>query len=75
MLNLYYRGYVIHQDIRSICYTIYGQRPERPPLASSINALASMQWIDGHVGLTDASISRRRSQGLVPSSEQRQPIA
>jgi len=24
-MNIFYRGYVIHEDIRAICYTIYGR--------------------------------------------------
>ncbi len=49
MMNLYYRGYVIHEDIRSICYTIFGSRPHRIELGSSGTAMGAMRWVDRHV--------------------------
>ena len=30
--NIFYRGYVIHEDVPTICYTIYDRRPERTEL-------------------------------------------
>ena len=45
-MNIYYRGYVIHEDIRSICYTIYGARPHRTELATAGTSREAMQWID-----------------------------
>jgi hypothetical protein len=45
-MNIYYRGYVIHEDIRSICYTIYGSRPHRTELATAGTSREAMQWID-----------------------------
>jgi hypothetical protein len=49
MMNLYYRGYVIHEEIRTICYIVFGGRPNRPELASSGTAKEAMRWIDRHV--------------------------
>ena len=46
MLNLFYRGYVIREDIRSICYTIYGTKPHRAELRSRSTALEAMKWVD-----------------------------
>jgi hypothetical protein len=45
-MNIYYRGYVIHEDICSICYTIYGARPHRTELATAGTSGEAMQWID-----------------------------
>ena len=47
-MNLFYRGYVIHQDIPSICYTIFGRRPERVELAACGTSREAMQWVDRH---------------------------
>ena len=45
-MNLYYRGYLIHEDIRSICYTVYGRRPQRSAMTTKDNCTAAMQWVD-----------------------------
>ena len=45
-MNLFYRGYVIHEDIRSICYTIYGAKPLRAELGSRGTTLEAMRWVD-----------------------------
>ncbi|PKB79904.1 MAG: hypothetical protein BZY88_10980 [SAR202 cluster bacterium Io17-Chloro-G9] len=45
-MNIFYRGYVIHEDIRSICYTIYGRRPARRELDAQCTAQEAMQWVD-----------------------------
>tara|TARA_B100000315_G_C14561753_1_gene580897 strand:- start:9 stop:248 length:240 start_codon:yes stop_codon:yes gene_type:complete len=49
MMNLYYRGYVIHEEIRSICYTVFDRRPDRLELASSGTTREAMRWVDGRV--------------------------
>jgi hypothetical protein len=49
MMNLYYRGYVIHEEIRTICYIVFGRRPHRLELASSGTAKEAMRWVDGRV--------------------------
>ena len=51
--NIYYRGYQIHQDIQSICYTIYGPRPLRRELAVAGRSLEAMRWIDRCIGEED----------------------
>ena len=45
-MNIFYRGYVIHEDIRCICYTIYGRRPVRRELDAQCTAKEAMQWVD-----------------------------
>ena len=48
-MNLFYRGYVIHQDIPSICYTIFSRRPQRVELAACGTSREAMQWVDLHM--------------------------
>jgi hypothetical protein len=48
-MNIYYRGYLIHEDIRHIHYTIYGMRPHRVELTNASNSLEAMQWIDRQI--------------------------
>ena len=48
-MKIYYRGYVIDEEIRSHCYTVYGRRPERPEMTTQVDAQRSMKWIDGDV--------------------------
>ena len=45
-MNIFYRGYVIHEDIRAISYTIYGRRPDRQELDAQGTAIEAMQWVD-----------------------------
>lgn len=45
-MNIYYRGYVIHEDIRHIHYTIYGERPQRREVARAGDSREAMRWID-----------------------------
>ena len=47
--DIYYRGYQIHQDIQSICYTIYGPRPLRPELTVVGRSQEAMRWIDRRI--------------------------
>ena len=47
--TIYYRGYQIHQDIRSICYTVYGPRPLRQELAVVGRSQEAMRWIDRRI--------------------------
>ena len=46
MINLYYRCYVIHEDIPSLCYTIIGRRPHRSELSRSSSLMEAMHWVD-----------------------------
>jgi hypothetical protein len=48
-MRIYYRGYVINEEIRSISYSVYGQRPERPELTARSTSREAMEWIDNNV--------------------------
>lgn len=48
-MRIYYRGYVINEEIRSISYSVYGQRPERPELTARSTSREAMEWIDSNV--------------------------
>ena len=48
-MRIYYRGYVIEEEIRSISYSVYGQRPERPELTARSTSREAMEWIDNNV--------------------------
>jgi hypothetical protein len=75
MMNLYYRGYVIHQDIRAICYTVFGRRPHRLELANSGTVREAMRWVDGRVAKKAAAqwverhAARAKSKLRVPVSQ------
>lgn len=49
MNNLYYRSYVIHEDIPSICYTILDHRPHRYELNRSSTLMEAMHWVDEEI--------------------------
>jgi len=48
-MRIYYRGYIIDEEIRSISYSVYGQRPERPELTARSTSREAMEWIDNNV--------------------------
>ena len=48
-MRIYYRGFVINEDIRAISYTVFGRRPERSEVAAQSTAQEAMRWIDGEV--------------------------
>jgi len=48
-MKIFYRGYVIDEEIRSISYSVYGRRPERPALTARSTSREAMEWIDGNV--------------------------
>ena len=48
-MRIYYRGYVIDEEIRSISYSVYGQRPERPELTARSTSREAMEWIDNNL--------------------------
>lgn len=52
-MNIYYRGYVIHEDVPSICYTIYDRRPERAELATVGASRQAMQWVDSRIAIEE----------------------
>ena len=72
MMNLYYRGYVIHEEIRTICYIVFGRRPHRLELASSGTAKEAMRWVDGRVAKKKAAqwVERHaaRAKGKLPAA-------
>ena len=51
MMNLFYRGYVIHEDVHAMCYTIFDRRPDRLELVIAGDSGEAMTWIDRHVHL------------------------
>ena len=48
-MRIYYRGYIIEEEIRSISYSVYGQRPGRPELTARSTPREAMEWIDNDV--------------------------
>jgi hypothetical protein len=48
-MKIFYRGYIIDEEIRSISYSVYGQRPERSELTVKSTSREAMEWIDGEV--------------------------
>jgi hypothetical protein len=48
-MKIYYRGYIIEEEIRSISYSVYGQRPERLELIARSTPREAMEWIDNDV--------------------------
>ncbi len=45
-MNTFYRGFLIREDIKSICYTILGMRPDRPELATVGTYTEAMELLD-----------------------------
>ena len=58
-MKIYYRGYVIHEEIRSISYSVYGERPKRAELTAKSTSREAMEWIDGNVRRDDFLASTR----------------
>ena len=48
-MKIFYRGYLIYEEIRSISYSVYGRRPERHELITRSTSREAMEWIDGNV--------------------------
>ena len=51
--NIFYRGYVIHEDVPSVCYTIYDRRPERAELATAGASREAMKWVDSRIAIEE----------------------
>ena len=64
-MNLFYRGYVIHQDIPSICYTIFSRRPERMELVACGTSREAMRWVDLHSMRWDHSPSQESELAVI----------
>lgn len=48
-MKIFYRGYVIDEEIRSISYSVYGQRPQRQELIARSTSREAMEWIDSNI--------------------------
>ena len=59
LMKIYYRGYVIQEEIPSISYSVYGLRPERAELTAKSTSRKAMEWIDGNVKRDDILSSTR----------------
>ena len=62
-MRIYYRGYIIDEEIRSISYSVYGQRPERQELIARSTPREAMEWIDNDVKQDTILESTRTLQG------------
>ncbi len=51
--NIFYRGYVIHEDVPTICYSIYDRRPDRTELATVGTSLYAMKWVDSRIAIEE----------------------
>ncbi|MDE2940565.1 MAG: hypothetical protein OXR67_16850 [Chloroflexota bacterium] len=51
--NIFYRGYVIHEDVPTICYTIYDRRPDRTELATVGTSREAMKWVDSRISIEE----------------------
>jgi len=58
-MKIYYRGYVIHEEIRSISYSVYGERPKRAELTAKSTSREAMEWIDSNVRRNDLLAATR----------------
>ena len=48
-MRIYYRGYVIDEEIPSISYSVCGRRPERQEMTAMSSTREAMKWIDRDV--------------------------
>lgn len=48
-MRIFYRGYVINEDTRTIGYSVHGQRPGRLGLTVRSTTREAMEWIDSDV--------------------------
>ena len=61
-MKIYYRGYIIEEEIRSISYSVYGQRQERLELIARSTPREAMEWIDNDVNRDTIRESTRTMQ-------------
>ncbi len=64
-MRIYYRGYVIDEEIPAISYSVHGRRPERPELTAKSTTRQAMEWIDGDV----------KRQAILATTRTLQPVA
>ncbi len=65
-MRIFYRGYVINEEIPSISYSVHGRRPERPELTAKGTTRQAMEWIDGDVKREAILRTTRTLQPMVP---------
>ena len=56
-MNIFYRGYLIHEEIRAICCTVFGRRPVRRELVTYDNTMAAMLWVDRQIAAAEAAVA------------------
>jgi len=61
-MNIFYRGYLIHEEIRAICCTVSGRRPVRRQLATCDSTMAAMQWVDRLVATEETTAAETAKQ-------------
>ena len=61
-MNIFYRGYLIHEEIRPICCTVFGRRPLRRELAACDSSMAAMQWVDRQVATGEPAVAEPPKQ-------------
>lgn len=65
-MRIYYRGYVIDEEIPSISYAVFGRRPERLELTAKSTTRQAMEWIDGDVKREAILADARTLQPIAP---------
>ena len=61
-MNIFYRRYLIHGEIRAICCTVFGRRPARRELATCKNTMAAMQWVDRQAATGEPAVAEPPKQ-------------
>ena len=64
-MNIFYRGYLIHEGIRAICCTVFGRRPVRRELSSCDSTMAAMRWVDRLIARGQAAVAGPSKQVAV----------
>ena len=64
-MNIFYRGYVIHEEIRAIRCNVFGRRPVRTELATCDNTMAAMLWVDRQVATGEPAAAELPKQVAV----------
>lgn len=65
-MKIFYRGYVIDEEIPLISYSVYGRRPERPELTARSTTRQAMEWIDSDVKREAILAATRTLQPIFP---------
>ena len=61
-MNIFYRGYLIHEEIRAIYCTVLGRRPVRRELATCDNTMAALQLVDRQIAAGEAAVAGQPKQ-------------